>query len=432
MLAGCGPESTEVVVAEEMSAAVTPWSEHAPPHEPEVVAPIPERREAAEPYEPEEWHYSKESDPCETLADEARKEFRSAYLAAGAPRLAFVTSMTGPDVVGGKTRQETGEALRETGEAQEKTGKAQEETSEVTEAAPSEATRTAGERVDLVAVENHFIDFFHSLADEVQVVDLDIARAQMEREVGALAQQAGQPWDTTVLRDRNLCDVAVFLEVRIARDERVPDRSELSSRAGAVHEARAEAAQVAGVSRRRAVAAAGQHVGVRQGVAVEASQTTEVGSAGRITVACTARAVRVEDGTTLAVTMPERYELVDDEVELGEALDEMSFCGAASLADRLASRLSGDARMPAITVRLLSAETDESIHRLMEWIREEFPGSRTVFRSYSRGAGEFSVQLNGSFQDLVTRARSPSSLAGFRLQSQRAGARSITFVCEKN
>ena len=110
LLAGCGPESTEVVVAEEMSAAVTPWSEHAPPHEPEVVAPIPERREATEPYEPEEWHYSKESDPCEISADEARREFQSAYLAAGSPRLAFITSMTGPDVVGGKTQQETGEA----------------------------------------------------------------------------------------------------------------------------------------------------------------------------------------------------------------------------------------------------------------------------------------------------------------------------------
>lgn len=352
------------------------------PDDPEVAVVVGPRQESPGPYAPPEYEYQMEeppdqTDPCERLALEIRPHFARAYRDAGFPRMGFLANVV------------SGEAVRTT------PGTAPDE-NRGTGRAPG---RIDALPIDRAAIENHYIDFFKFLDGEVQVIDLEAARGQLDREAATLGDKADAP--LTTLRDRNLCDLVVLLEIRVNRDP-----------AGGM--------VMTGVSRQSIT---------RQGAHSASAHRAEWIPTGGMTLACTARALLVEDGSVLATTVPERAELAS-ESQLGEVLRRIAFCSAADLADRLVAALGGANRLQAVTIRATGLPDRAAAGRLRRWVEDAFPGSKAMLRTFSGGDAEFSVRLNGNIEDLIAKAEA-GPLPGFAVDSQRSSARTVTFRAVK-
>ncbi len=282
---GCAPEPAGAAFHEHMSSKVRPWSEHAKPDEPEVNVAIPERRYSEPPIERGEPSYVLEpprqvepDDPCEIAARVAQESFGPAYRRAGSPRLLLITA--------GKDKN----ALGQVGDSK---GVANRQGQDATH-----LWRT--QSVDSAAVVSEVIAFFKWLAPEVVFVDAELAMKQ------GRDSEAGTDSLSAVIADA--CDIVIILDLWVIRD---------MSRESVV---RTEA---------RSLGAAGH----------EASAYTERDLENRreVRVACTARAVRVADKHTLAVSAPDRT-IPADERELGRDLRRISYCAAADLANGMAEQ----------------------------------------------------------------------------------------------
>lgn len=215
---------------------------------------------------PEESRYQKEKsppqpiDPCEADMRSAQESFASMYKTSGRPRFTFVVNVLAGEVAATPTRAKDTPRLSST-----------EDSLIGSEAVP----------VDRAVVENQFIDLFQRLTSEVQIIDLGVVRGQFDR---AKDEKAS----IDVLRNNNLADLAVLLEVRVNRDT--------------------------------------------YAVSVNAQANYPAQS---IAIVCTGRVVRVSDGVVLGTASPARV-VVHDEESLDENLRRMCLCGAAELAKKLA------------------------------------------------------------------------------------------------
>ncbi|MCO6437284.1 MAG: hypothetical protein J5J06_09385 [Phycisphaerae bacterium] len=256
--------------------------------------------------------------------------------------------------------------------------------------------------VDRAAVEDHFMDAFAAISPAVRIINLGVAREQLEREARTVGSGGDESF-LQALRDRNLADIAVLFDVRVLRHG-TPSRNDVSLRT---------------------------EVAV-QGRTATSSAEGSASTSSIITIALTGRAVRINDGSVIATVTPPRSEVVG-EVALGQALRDACECGAAALASKMCLRL-GDAagRITIATVRVLQAPNNECILELMHWIETEFPGSRTVFRSFSTGQGEFTVELQGGMGDLILRATRQTQLPNLKLDAGRSSENTLTFVARKS
>lgn len=270
-----------------MLALSTTLSLSCAPDHPDVEASVPSRTTGIGGTSPREFNYQKEDpppppvDPCEADLNSARSEFASAYNKGGRPRLTFMANVLAGEVAATPSRAQDTPRLSSSADHPQDP-----------EAVP----------VDRALVENELIDVFQKLAGNIRVVDLGVARGQFDR-----AKANGQEKDIEVLRNNNLADLAILLELRVDRGMAQSASVEVRAHSGDVH----------------------------------ARGNLEAVRGGPITIACTARAVRVSDGAVLGTASPERI-VVNDEHSLDENLRRMCFCGAAELARKLAVAFTDD------------------------------------------------------------------------------------------
>lgn len=381
---------------------------------------VPPRERVNEPVVRREPAYQRELAPCEADFLAARECFDSAYRGVGRPRITFLANTASsvaadtrppPTVTESEPKgissnvdmkHSPNAVVVIPGQGTTESGSKGDSLTATSDATGLPAAERMAVPVDRAAIEDQFADVFATLTPALQIIHLGIAREQLEREVRTVGIGREETFLQT-MRDRNLADIAVLFDVRILRHG-TPSRHESSAKA-----------QVDAHGRTISASAEGS------------AQTTPI-----MTVAMTARAVRINDGFIIATVTPPRRE-VEGEVALGEAIRETSECGAAALASRMCARLSEPgARTTMATIRVLQAPNNEYVLEFMRWIEAEFPGSRGVFRSFSGGQGEFTVELAGSTGELIQKAAKQSRVPGLTLDAARSSENTITFLVTKN
>jgi len=391
----------------------------------DAVVQVPARQHEPAPYLPPEPTYQRESSQCEVDTEEANACFAAAYRQANQPRLAFVANT--PSSVIADTRPPSEEAPLGDGTEDQAAEGAREGVTVITNVSgnvanvqgTSDGSSDAHKRltptseavglpqaerwavpVDRAAVEDQFIDVFTSLSPDVRIVDLGVAREQLEREARTVGAQRDEPFVRS-MRDRNLADMAVIFDLRIVRLG-CASRQELKLNAA---------------------------VNSSQGV-ISSSAEGSASTAPIITIALTGRAIRINDGGVVATVTPPRREVTGD-VELGDALQEICECGAMALAARMCPRLRAQGDVPTVTVRIQQAPGSTYVLEFMRWVEKEFPGSQAVFRSYGGGQGEFTVDLHARVDELIDRAQREGQFPNVTLDAARSSEHAVTFIAIK-
>lgn len=251
------------------------------PDHPDVEANVPAETRTG-PAKPREFTYQKEDpppppvDPYELALSSGREKFTTAYAKAGRPRMTFVANVLAGEVAATPNRPNDTPRLTSTADQPQSA-----------EAVP----------VDRAVVENQFIDVFQRIDSTIRIVDLGVARGQFDR-----AKTTNK--EIEVLRNNNLTDLAILLELRVDRNDGLVESVDIRDGNRDVH--------ARGVSK----SSRGNH----------------------IAIACTARAVRVADGAVLGTASPGRV-IVENEASLDLELRRICFCGAAELSQKLPTAL---------------------------------------------------------------------------------------------
>ncbi len=159
------------------------------------------------------------ADPCDELTETLQRDFPELYHRAQSPRFAVIANVFSGDVadagsVGTERRAEDKSALGRRPVWDDQRQVLLVASPNIDQALP----------VDRSSVENHFIHFLLSIAQDMRVVDPGVVREQLLKTAG----------DEPVAVGQDLCEICILLDVRVAREAPISGQRTMATTARAI------------------------------------------------------------------------------------------------------------------------------------------------------------------------------------------------------